>query len=86
MINNKTVQDFLKSKNLEDFSEEIISELEVNIKKILNEKIKEIKNKKRVIANDNTKEHKVATEVLSKSDIKALPTWVKNKIDDLNFY
>ena len=43
MINNKTVQDFLKSKNLEDFSEEIISELEVNIKKILNEKIKEIK-------------------------------------------
>ena len=41
MINNKTVQDFLKSKNLEDFSEEIISELEVNIKKILNEKIKE---------------------------------------------
>lgn len=81
MINNKTVQDFLKSKNLEDFSEEIISELEVNIKKILNEKIKEIKNKKRVIANDNTKEHKVATEVLSKSDIKALPTWVKNKID-----
>lgn len=81
MINNKIVQDFLKSKNLEDFSEEIISELEVNIKKILNEKIKEIKNKKRVIANDNTKEHKVATEVLSKSDIKALPTWVKNKID-----
>lgn len=81
MINNKTVQDFLKSKNLEDFSEEIISELEVNIKKILNEKIKEIKNKKRVIANDNTKEHKVATEVLSKSDIKALPAWVKNKID-----
>ena len=81
MINNKTVQDFLKSKNLEDFSEEIISELEVNIKKILNEKIKEIKNKKRVIANDNTKEHKVATEVLSKSDIKALPTWVKNEID-----
>ena len=81
MINNKTVQDFLKSKNLEDFSEEIISELEVNIKKKKNKKIKEIKNKKRVIANDNTKEHKVATEVLSKSDIKALPTWVKNKID-----
>lgn len=81
MLNNKTIQEFLKSKNLENFSEEIISELETNIKKLLNDKIKEIKNKKRVIANDNTKEHKVATEVLSKSDIKALPTWVKNKID-----
>ena len=81
MLDNKTVQDFLKSKNLDDFSEEIISELEVNIKKLLNEIIKEIKNKKRVIANDGAKEHKVATEVLSKKDIEALPAWVKNKID-----
>lgn len=37
---------------------------------MLNEKIKEIKNKKRVIANDGAKEHKVATEVLSKKDMK----------------
>ena len=81
MIDNNQLLKLIKKKKLEDFEEEIKKELETTIKNTLKDKIKQIKNKKRIIVNDNAKEHLPATEVFTKKDIKNLPQWVQ---DDIN--
>ncbi len=82
MINKKELLKILKNKKLDSYSEEILSQLSLVVKKTLNEKIKEIKNKKRVIANDYAKQHIPATKVFSDADIETFPSWVRNDIQN----
>lgn len=81
MIDKKEILKILKRRKLEEFTDEIVKELETTIQKSLDSKIKEIKNKKRINANDNAKEHLPVKNVLSKEDIDNLPKWVKDNID-----
>lgn len=82
MIDNNQFEKLIKQKKLEDFAEYIKSALETTLKKTLEDKIKEIKNKKRIIANDNVKEHIPATKIFSEEEIKNLPLWVQEDIEN----
>lgn len=82
MIDKENLIQFLKEKKLEDYSDEILKQLDETVKKTLNDKLKEIKNKKRIILNDNNKEHFSANEIFTKEEIERFPTWVKNNIKD----
>lgn len=82
MIDKENLIQFLKEKKLEDYSDEILKQLDETVKKALNDKLKEIKNKKRIISNDNNKEHFSANEIFTKEEIERFPTWVKNNIKD----
>jgi len=81
MIDNTEFLKLIKKKKLEDFEEEIKSALESNLEKTLSEKVKEIKNKKRIISNDNLKDHIPAKDLFSETEIKNLPNWVQEDID-----
>ena len=81
MIDNTEFLKLIKKKKLEDFEEEIKSALESNLEKTLSEKVKEIKNKKRIISNDNLKDHIPAKDLFSETEIKNLPYWVQEDID-----
>lgn len=82
MIDKENLIQFLKEKKLEDYSDEILKQLDETVKKALNDKLKEIRNKKRIISNDNNKEHFSANEIFTKEEIERFPTWVKNNIKD----
>ena len=82
MIDKENLIQFLKEKKLEDYSDEILTQLNETVKKALNDKLKEIKNKKRIISNDNNKEHFSANEIFTKEKIERFPTWVKTNITD----
>jgi len=81
MIDNTEFLKLIKKKKLEDFEEEIKSALESNLEKTLSEKIKEIKNRRRIISNDNLKDHIPAKDLFSETEIKNLPYWVQEDID-----
>jgi len=81
MIDNTEFLKLIKKKKLEDFEEEIKSALESNLEKTLSEKIKEIKNRRRIISNDNLKDHIPAKDLFSETEIKNLPNWVQEDID-----
>lgn len=83
MLNKKELLKIIKKKKLEDYSEEIISQLSLVIEKTLNDKIKEIKNKKRIINNDNAKQHLPAKKVFDTLEISNFPSWIKDDIDNV---
>jgi DNA modification methylase len=80
VINKKELLEILKNKKLDSYSEEIFDNLALVAERALKDKVKEIRNKKRIIANDDTKEHKAATEVFDANEIKTFPSWVKDDI------
>jgi len=83
MLNKKKIHEIIKKKNLEKYSEEIINQLSMAVEKVLNDNIKKIRNKNRVIANDNTKQHLPAMNLLSSSEISSLPNWIKKDIKNV---
>lgn len=82
IIDKNEFAKIIKKKKLEDYEEVILKDIEATLKKSLEDKFKEIKNKKRIIANDNAKEHTPAREVFSEEEIKNLPSWVQEDIDN----
>ncbi len=82
IIDKKKILDIIQKKNLGDFKKEILEEMDSESIKILQDKIKKIRNKKRIIDNDKLKEHELAKDVLSKEDIKLLPRWVRDDIEN----
>ena len=83
MLDKKKLLKIIKKNNLENYSEEMISQLSIVIEKTLNDKIKEIRNKKRIIANDNAKQHLPATNVFNASEISHFPSWIKKDIENV---
>ena len=82
IINNKKIKELLNKKNLSEFEDEVINDLEKEFGVLLNRKLKECKNKLRIIKNDDNKEHTKAKDYLTKEQILELPTWVKEDIDN----
>lgn len=79
-INKDNILSFLGSKKV-DKTDEIINNIEKIVKDKLNMYIQEQKNKNRMKKNDETKIKYRAIEVLSKEQIKMLPSWVKDDIE-----
>lgn len=82
MINKEKLIQFLKTKKLDIYSDEILKQLEETVNKTLNNKIKELKNKQRVISNDNNKESFPIKEIFTKDEIEKFPIWVKDNISN----
>lgn len=80
LLNIQLLELILKKSNLSDYSEDILHDLEKLVSQYVSDKSKEIKNKSRIIKNDSEKEQVPAESVLSKEQIKKLPTWVKKDI------
>ncbi|EGE9808217.1 RNA methyltransferase [Campylobacter jejuni] len=79
-IDEKFITNLLKKKKIENCNK-ILSEIEKSVKDIVAIKIKEYQNKNRIKKNDETKIKYRAIEVLSKEQIKTLPSWVKDDIE-----
>jgi 16S rRNA G966 N2-methylase RsmD len=82
MIDKQLIIDFLKKKKLDKFQGEFLVEVETEIQNLLKEKIRQYKNKNRIVANDEKKEHFLVKEILSKDQIKKLPLWVKEDLEN----
>jgi len=80
MIDKKKIAEILKKKKLEKFQEDFLIEIEEEAQNLIKEKIKQYKNKNRIVKNDEKKEHFLAREILSKEQIKNLPSWVKKDL------
>ncbi|ELE4020331.1 RNA methyltransferase [Campylobacter jejuni] len=79
-IDEKFITNLLKKKKIENCNK-ILSEIEKSVKDIVAIKIKEYQNKNRIKKNNETKIKYRAIEVLSKEQIKTLPSWVKDDIE-----
>ena len=82
LLNKIYIQKILKKRKLTEFEDEILEDLEQELKKILDNKIKEKKNKIRILKNDAKKEHIPAKSVLSEEQIQKLPDWVKEELEN----
>ncbi len=82
MIDKKKITEILKKKKLEKFQDDFLIEIEKEAQNLLKEKIKQYKNKNRIVKNDEKKEHFLAKEILSKEQIKKLPSWVKEDLEN----
>ncbi|WP_299548759.1 DNA methyltransferase [uncultured Helicobacter sp.] len=80
-IDEKFITNLLKKKNIENCNE-ILNEIEKSVKDVVATKIKEYQNKNRIKKNDETKIKYRAIEILSKEQIKTLPSWVKDDIEN----
>ncbi len=85
LINKLEVKKLIKKRKLDQFEEDILQELEAQIKTLIQEKIKEKKNKFRVIKNDQNKEHIPVKQLWNKKQISQLPDWIKEDIDNAYF-
>jgi DNA modification methylase len=81
LLNKEYIQKVLKKRKLTEFEDEILQDLEEELKKIINDKIKEKKNKLRIIKNDEKKEHIPAKDFLKEEQIEKIPDWVKENLD-----
>jgi DNA modification methylase len=81
LLNKEYIQKVLKKRKLTEFEDEILQDLEEELKKIIDDKIKEKKNKLRIIKNDEKKEHIPAKDFLREEQIKKIPDWVKENLD-----
>jgi len=80
LVDIEMLENMLKSKSLNDYSEEITEDLDKLISQYIVDKSKEIKNKSRIIKNDLEKNHIPAEPNLTKEQIKSLPSWVKSDL------
>jgi DNA modification methylase len=81
LLNKEYIQKVLKKRKLTEFEDEILQDLEEELKKIIDDKIKEKKNKLRIIKNDEKKEQIPAKDFLREEQIKKIPDWVKKNLD-----
>jgi len=82
MINNKKILELIKKKGLDKFQDDILNELETATSEIIKNKLKEYSNKNRIVKNDNKKISFPAKEILNEVEIKKLPKWVREDIDN----
>ena len=82
IINEEQLREYLVGLGIEEAHSEMLALLLKEIETKAKEKSKIIKNKQRIKANDNAKTRAAATSVLSKEEISALPSWVRNVIKD----
>ena len=82
LLNKSYIQELLKKRKLTDFEDELLEDLEQELKKILDGKIKEKKNKLRILKNDAKKEHTLAKFGLLEEQIQKLPDWVKKELEN----
>ncbi|HOR82985.1 MAG TPA: site-specific DNA-methyltransferase [Bacteroidales bacterium] len=82
MINNKKILELIKKKGLDKFQDDILNELETTTSEIIKNKLKEYSNKNRIVKNDNKKISFPAKEILNEVEIKKLPKWVREDIDN----
>lgn len=82
IINQEQLKEYLAGLGVEEAHSEMLSALLKEIESKAKEKSKLKRNKKRIKANDNAKTHAAADSVLSKEEISALPSWVRNEIKD----
>lgn len=82
MIDNKKILELIKKKGLDKFQDDILNDLEISTSEVIKNKIKEYSNKNRVVKNDNKKVSFSAKEILNENDIKKLPKWVKEDIEN----
>lgn len=78
----KMIDRKLKKSGLDKSEADILSELNKIFQSYINIKAKEIRNKHRIEVIDDKKGKKAAKDLLSKEDIKKLPDWIKNNIDN----
>lgn len=82
MIDNKKILELIKKKGLDKFQDDILNDLETSTSEIIKNKLKEYNNKNRIVKNDNKKISFPAKEILSEVEIKKLPKWVREAIDN----
>jgi DNA modification methylase len=82
MIDTKKILELIKKKGLDKFQDNILNDLEMSTSELIKNKIKEYSNKNRVVKNDNKKVSFSAKEILNENDIKKLPKWVKEDIEN----
>jgi len=82
MIDNKKILELIKKKGLDKFQDDILNDLEISTSEIIKNKLKEYSNKNRIVKNDNNKISFPAKEVLNDVEIKKLPKWVREDIDN----
>jgi len=82
MIDNKKILELIKKKGLDKFQDDILNDLEISTSEIIKNKLKEYSNKNRIVKNDNKKISFPAKEVLNDVEIKKLPKWVREDIDN----
>ena len=84
-INKEEIKKVINKRKLNSFEEDILNELQEEIESLLQEKLKEKKNKLRIIKNDQNKEHIPVKELWSEEEIKNLPDWIQQDIDNAYF-
>jgi len=82
MIDNKKILELIKKKGLDKFQDDILNDLEISTSEFIKNKLKEYSNKNRIVKNDNKKISFPAKEILSEVEIKKLPKWVRDDIDN----
>ncbi len=82
LIDSISFNNLIKSKQLEEHKDDILTSLRDVVDRYLEDKIREIKSKKRLIDIDKKKEHTPAREALNEQIISSLPSWVKKDIDN----
>lgn len=82
-INFDLLENLYKSKKInQNLYEDINLELENKFEELLQLKLKELENKKRLKKIDENKDASIPHDVLSKKQIKELPQWVKDKLNE----
>lgn len=75
------LRQFLEHKGL-TATDELLDDLEHGLSLVVDAKVRQERNKKRISKNDADKVWSEATAVLSEGQIKSLPTWVRDQIDE----
>ncbi len=83
-IDESSIIKALKKKNIQN-CDEILKDIEKLVKDSIQAKIKEQQNKNRIIKNDENKTKFKVTKEFSAKQIKDLPNWVKNDIENAYF-
>ena len=81
LLNKSSLEKFLWKKNIAEDIEEIVESTENYLNSLIEEKRKQKKNKKRIDDNDNKKDTAPLLTKISQSQLKDLPSWVKENAD-----
>ena len=82
VINEDVLKEYLFALGIEEVHSDLLSGLLKELESKAKEQVKIKKNKSRIKANDDAKAHVSAESVLSKEEIDALPSWVRQEIKD----
>jgi DNA modification methylase len=77
MIDNNKVLEYLKKHKLEIDTNLFLAEINIELNKLIQDKVESIKKKNRVKSNDLIKETYLVEDVLSPEQILTLPKWVR---------